>query len=65
MIARFNPLSRIAGLMALCTPLLLSVDIVSAAVSLAVTLIASPMLGVGLAQPISAYRAKIYRHKRL
>lgn len=50
MIARFNPLSRIAGLMALCTPLLLSVDIVSAAVSLAVTLIASPMLGVGLAQ---------------
>ncbi|GAA4797450.1 energy-coupling factor transporter transmembrane protein EcfT [Corynebacterium canis] len=43
-----NPVTRILGLLIVTTPLLLSVDIVSAGVSLAWTLLLAPLLGVDL-----------------
>lgn len=45
-----NPVARIAGLILLTTPLLVSVDRVSAAVALICTVIAAPLCGVGLRQ---------------
>lgn len=42
-----NPVTRIAALILLTTPLLLSVDVVSAAISLAFTLVLAPLAGVG------------------
>ncbi|MGP6173567.1 energy-coupling factor transporter transmembrane component T family protein [Corynebacterium sp. A21] len=42
-----NPVTRIAALILLTTPLLLSVDLVSATVSLAFTLALAPLAGVG------------------
>ena len=48
MLKQINPVARIIGLLAFSTPLLLSVDVVSATVALAITLIAAPFLGVGL-----------------
>nr|WP_306428958.1 energy-coupling factor transporter transmembrane component T [Corynebacterium sp. 76QC2CO] len=44
-----NPLARIIGLAVLTTPLLLSVDVVSAAVALTCTVLCAPLLGVGWA----------------
>ena len=41
-----NPVTRILGLLIVTTPLLLSVDIVSAGVSLAWTVLLAPLLGV-------------------
>lgn len=41
-----NPVTRIIGLLLVSTPLLLSVDVVSAAVSLAFTIILAPLCGV-------------------
>ncbi|MHC9702507.1 energy-coupling factor transporter transmembrane component T family protein [Corynebacterium diphtheriae] len=43
-----NPVTRVAALMLLTTPLLLSVDVVSAAVSLVLTIVLSPLAGVGV-----------------
>lgn len=43
-----NPVTRILGLLIVTTPLLLSVDIVSAGVSLAWTVLLAPLLGVDL-----------------
>ncbi|MFH0411066.1 energy-coupling factor transporter transmembrane component T family protein [Corynebacterium sp. L4756] len=43
-----NPLTRIAIILLITTPLLLSVDWVSAAVSLSITLIGAPLCGMGL-----------------
>ncbi|MDO5076466.1 energy-coupling factor transporter transmembrane protein EcfT [Corynebacterium sp.] len=43
-----NPVTRILGLMIVTTPLLLSVDVVSAGVSLAWTLLLAPVVGVSL-----------------
>lgn len=43
-----NPVTRVAALMLLTTPLLLSVDVVSAAVSLLLTIVLSPLAGVGV-----------------
>ncbi|MCS4489903.1 energy-coupling factor transporter transmembrane protein EcfT [Corynebacterium sp. ES2794-CONJ1] len=48
LISRFNPVARIAAVAVFTTPLLLSVDVVSAAVALLITLIAAPFLGVPL-----------------
>lgn len=42
-----NPVSRLAGLILMTTPLLVSVDRVSAIVALVCTLIAAPLCGVG------------------
>lgn len=44
-----NPVTRIAALLVLTTPLLLSVDVVSAAVSLLFTVLLAPLAGVGWA----------------
>lgn len=50
LIQNANPLSRIGGLLLLGTPLLVSVDLVSASVALAFTLALSPLAGVGIAR---------------
>lgn len=47
-----NPVTRVIGLMVLTTPLLLSVDIVSAAVALAFTVLVAPACGVSWARLI-------------
>ena len=67
-----NPVTRIIGLILLTTPLLLSVDVVSAGVALVFTLIAAPFCGVGwrrllrcgwpvlLAAPLAAVPMALY-----
>ncbi|MDO4687009.1 MAG: energy-coupling factor transporter transmembrane component T [Corynebacterium sp.] len=67
-----NPVTRILGLIIVTTPLLLSVDVVSATVSLAWTLVLAPVIGVGpmmvlrrsipvlLAAPISGISMALY-----
>ncbi|MDO5730630.1 energy-coupling factor transporter transmembrane component T family protein [Corynebacterium sphenisci] len=47
LLAGTNPVTRVVGLLLLTTPLLLSIDIVSALVSLGCTLLAAPLCGVG------------------
>ncbi|MCS4534944.1 energy-coupling factor transporter transmembrane protein EcfT [Corynebacterium sp. HS2168-gen11] len=49
-ISQFNPVARILALMLFTTPLMLSVDIVSAGVALAFCLIVTPVLGVSYRQ---------------
>jgi len=46
MLNQINPVARICGLLVFSTPLLLSVDVVSAAVALIITIIATPLLGI-------------------
>lgn len=67
-----NPVTRILGLILLTTPLLLSVDVVSAAVALGFTVLAAPLCGVGwvrlvrrgwpilLAAPLAAVPMALY-----
>lgn len=67
-----NPVTRILGLMLLTTPLLLSVDVVSAGVALGFTLLAAPLCGVSwvrlvrrgwpvlLAAPLAAVPMALY-----
>lgn len=43
-----NPVSRVLGLILMTTPLLLSIDWVSAAVALAATLVFAPLCGLGM-----------------
>lgn len=50
MIRSLNPVTRVLALLVLGTPLLLSIDVVSAGVSLAFTVALAPACGVGLAQ---------------
>ncbi|AGF72092.1 energy-coupling factor transporter transmembrane component T family protein [Corynebacterium halotolerans] len=50
LIAGVNPVTRILALILLTTPLLLSVDLVSATVALAFTLLVAPLCGVGWAR---------------
>lgn len=47
---RIDPTTRIVALALLTTPLLLSIDVVSAAVALAFTLLLAPLCGVGYAR---------------
>lgn len=72
LLANINPVTRILGLILLTTPLLLSVDVVSAAVALGFTLLAAPLCGVGwgrllprgwpilLAAPLAAVPMALY-----
>ncbi len=72
MLDRINPVARILSLVVFSTPLLLSVDVVSAAVALAITLLLAPVLGVSwvvlakrsvpilLAAPISGISMALY-----
>lgn len=46
----FNPVARILALIALTTPLIISVDVVSAATTLAATIIAAPLFGISWAK---------------
>lgn len=46
MLNQINPVARICGLLVFSTPLLLSVDVISAAVALIITIIAAPLLGI-------------------
>ncbi|ANE05288.1 energy-coupling factor transporter transmembrane component T family protein [Corynebacterium crudilactis] len=46
LLSTINPVTRIIALMVLTTPLLLSVDVMSAAIALAATIILSPFAGV-------------------
>ena len=67
-----NPVTRILGLILLTTPLLMSVDLVSAAAALGFTLLAAPLCGVGwfrlvrrgwpvlLAAPLAAIPMALY-----
>lgn len=67
-----NPVSRVLGLVALTTPLLVSIDWVSAAVALAFTLALAPLCGIGprrmvrrgwpilLAAPVSGLSMLLY-----
>ncbi|MEJ5919408.1 MULTISPECIES: energy-coupling factor transporter transmembrane component T family protein [unclassified Corynebacterium] len=48
LLAGTNPVARIIGLMLMTTPLLISIDWVSAAVALAFTIVLSPLCGLGL-----------------
>ncbi|NLA56499.1 MAG: energy-coupling factor transporter transmembrane protein EcfT [Corynebacterium humireducens] len=72
LLAGINPVTRILALILLTTPLLLSVDIVSAAVALGFTLLAAPLCGVSwgrllrrgwpilLAAPLAAVPMALY-----
>lgn len=50
LISDINPVTRIIALITLTTPLLLSVDVVSAAIALGATLLLAPLAGVGPGQ---------------
>ena len=67
-----NPVAKLLGLLLMTTPLLLSIDWVSATVALACTLVAAPLCGVGprrlarrgwpilLAAPVSGISMLLY-----
>ncbi|MGV3114888.1 energy-coupling factor transporter transmembrane component T family protein [Corynebacterium freneyi] len=72
LIANVNPVAKLLGLLLMTTPLLLSIDWVSAAVALACTIVAAPLCGVGpkrlvrrgwpilLAAPVSGVSMLLY-----
>ncbi len=46
LLSKINPVTRIIALMVLTTPLLLSLDVMSAAIALVATIILAPFAGV-------------------